>query len=219
MASEYLLILRYPYFKNTLKIILQNVGKRFNSNWVFRNLSYQFITGNHYAVIGANGSGKSTLLKAISGYLSPTEGKIDYSIEGIPLLIENVFPHVAIASTWLDLPGYYTLSELIAFQMNFKASDRKISVDEFLAIVNLPGKEKHLSAFSSGMKQKVKLGLALLSSASVLLLDEPLSALDSKGVGWYKEMISNYANNRMVIVFSNNREEEYGFTDKIVSLK
>lgn len=74
--------------------------------------------------------------------------------------------------------------------------------------------EKHYKNFSSGMKQRVKLGLAILTDAPLLLLDEPVTALDAKSIQWYKDMINAYSMDRTILVFSNLREEEYGFCEK-----
>ena len=65
-------------------IQLQNAGKRFNRDWIFRNLSYTFIIGNSYAIIGANGSGKSTLLQVIASSTNVSEGTIEYNISHSP---------------------------------------------------------------------------------------------------------------------------------------
>ncbi|MCH8317767.1 MAG: ATP-binding cassette domain-containing protein, partial [Bacteroidetes bacterium] len=62
-----------------MKIILKNIGKRFNNEWVFRKLNLEFNINNSYAIIGPNGSGKSTLLQIIGGIMSPTEGSITYT--------------------------------------------------------------------------------------------------------------------------------------------
>ena len=62
-------------------IILLHAGKRFNRDWIFRQVNYQFETGRSYAVTGPNGSGKSTLLQAIAGSLYLSEGKLDYQTE------------------------------------------------------------------------------------------------------------------------------------------
>jgi ABC-type multidrug transport system ATPase subunit len=59
-----------------MTIELQNIGKKFNKDWIFRNFNYEFKSGNSYAVTGHNGSGKSTLLDLIMGLLEPTDGEI-----------------------------------------------------------------------------------------------------------------------------------------------
>lgn len=169
-------------------------------------------------VIGPNGSGKSTLLKIVSGGATLSEGKIEFTTNKT-LKPEEVFQHVAIAAPWLDIPEEYTLEEIITFHTTFKKFINKISVKEAIKIIDLEHtREKHYRNFSSGMKQRVKLGLAILTDTPILLLDEPVTALDAKSVQWYKDMINQYSLNKTILVFSNNREEEFGFCEERVEL-
>ena len=63
-----------------MRIILTDVGKRFNREWIFRHLNFEFTNGNAYAITGPNGSGKSTLLQVIAGAMAESEGKIIYEL-------------------------------------------------------------------------------------------------------------------------------------------
>lgn len=171
-------------------------------------------------VLGPNGSGKSTLLKIVSGGATLSEGSMEYSLNNKILKPEEVFQYVSIAAPWLDIPEEYTLEEIITFHTQFKKLADGISVKEAMKIIDLEHtREKHYRNFSSGMKQRVKLGLAILTDAPLLLLDEPVTALDAKSVQWYKEMIRQYAANKTILVFSNHREEEYGFCEDRMELK
>ena len=77
-------LINSPSGVGSMDIQLQNAGKRFNRDWIFRNLSYTFIIGNSYAIIGANGSGKSTLLQVIASSTNVSEGTIEYNISHSP---------------------------------------------------------------------------------------------------------------------------------------
>ena len=103
-----------------MKIILDQIGRRFNREWIFRKVNYSFELGNSYAILGANGSGKSTLLQVISGSLTSSEGKVNYFREDIPLDIENVFHELSFAAPYLELIEEFTLSEHIDFHFQFK---------------------------------------------------------------------------------------------------
>ncbi len=204
----------------TLNITLTNACKKYARNWIFRNFSHQFIAGKRYVVIGPNGSGKSTLLKIVSGGATLTEGGIEFTHNNKILKPEDVFQYVSIVAPWLDIPEEYTLEEIITFHTQFKKFINNISVKDAIKIIGLENTfEKHYRNFSSGMKQRVKLGLAILSDTPLLLLDEPGTALDAKSVQWYKDMISHYSAGRTILVFSNNREEEFGFCEERVELK
>ncbi|RYD93224.1 MAG: ATP-binding cassette domain-containing protein [Sphingobacteriales bacterium] len=65
-----------------MKITLENIGRRFNRDWIFRGVDHTFISGQSYAILGPNGSGKSTLLQVLNGSLAPSAGKLSYAYEG-----------------------------------------------------------------------------------------------------------------------------------------
>jgi ABC-type multidrug transport system ATPase subunit len=200
-----------------MDIILQNVGKRFERNWVFRNISQEFKSGGKYAILGPNGSGKSTLLRAISGNLTITEGTIKYNVTNSDVPVEEVFNHLTIAAPYLEIPEEYNLEELIAFHKAFKHI--KLSTTEIIEKLELGHtKERLYKRFSSGMKQRVKLGLAIMSDAPLLLLDEPTTALDANAVEWYQGMIDQFALNKTILVFSNNKEEEFRFCKETIRI-
>ncbi|HTB32033.1 MAG TPA: ATP-binding cassette domain-containing protein [Bacteroidia bacterium] len=203
-----------------MNIQLTKAGKKYGRSWIFRDFSFQFNDGKKYVVIGPNGSGKSTLLKIVSGGATLSEGAIEFTSGNKKLKPEDVFQYVSIAAPWLDIPEEYTLEEIIMFHTQFKKLINNISVKEAIKIIDLEHtREKHYRNFSSGMKQRVKLGLAILSDTPLLLLDEPVTALDAKSVKWYQDMIAEYSKDKTIIVFSNNREEEFGFCEEKVLLK
>ena len=72
-----------------MQITLNNIGKRYNREWIFRHVDYQFILGNSYAITGANGSGKSTLLQVIAGAVLHSEGTIGIKNEALEIKNEN----------------------------------------------------------------------------------------------------------------------------------
>jgi len=197
-------------------IKLQQAGKRYDRNWVFRNISMEFSSGKKYALLGPNGSGKSTLLRAISGVLTLTEGAITYNLNGSDLSIEKLFKHISIATPYLDIPEEYTLEEIISFHKKFKSIN--LTVNEVIVRMELAHAGTRLfKHFSSGMKQRVKLGIAIMSHTPLLLLDEPSTALDAHSIAWYQNLISEYTLNKTILVFSNNKEEEFRFCDETIS--
>ena len=202
-----------------MKIILEQIGRRFNREWIFRNINYVFESGNSYAILGANGSGKSTLLQVISGSLTSSEGKVNYFNSGVPVDIENVFPELSLAAPYLDLIEEFSLSEHIDFHFQFKKYRDGYSKGSLISLIDLQHSEhKALKNFSSGMKQRVKLALAFCSDTKVLLLDEPTSNLDQQGVEWYLSLIEQFSTDRLVIVCS-NQVHEYAFCDEKISVE
>ncbi|HKG06043.1 MAG TPA: ATP-binding cassette domain-containing protein [Pedobacter sp.] len=200
-----------------MEIQLENAGRRFNQEWIFRNVNYQFKKGNSYAILGPNGSGKSTLLNVVLGCLSPSEGKIKYVLrKEIPA--EAIYKHMSFAAPYLDLIDEFTLTELIDFHFKFKGFYRGLDPAGILAILGLErSKDKALKYFSSGMKQRAKLVLACCTDAEILVLDEPTSNLDKEGMAWYHHLMEDFTRDKLVVIGS-NQEEEYSFCNHFVRI-
>lgn len=196
-----------------------NIGKRYNSEWIFRGIDFEFSAGNAYAILGANGSGKSTLLQLIGGNISPSEGNLSYHDENSKTVEEEkIFRYLSFASPYLEFPEEMTLCEMIEFHFRFKKRSGDLSVKQIIETLGLEkAAAKQLRYFSSGMKQRIRLGLAILSDTPLLLLDEPTSNLDKNGIDWYRRLIGDYSKGRLIIVCSNHQEQEYDFcVDKII---
>ena len=200
-----------------MKIDLQNAGRRFNQEWIFRNFNYQFSSAGKYAVLGPNGSGKSTLISVILGSLAPSEGAILYA-DDIDIPLEQIYTYISFAAPYLDLVEEFTLQETIDFHFKFKAYYPGLSAADLLSVLGLAkSQDKALKYFSSGMKQRTKLALACCTDSPLLLLDEPTSNLDKQGIEWYHGLIRDFAANKLVIVGS-NQENEYSFCDNLISI-
>lgn len=197
-----------------MQISLQQAGKRFNKEWIFRNLDYTFEAGQHYALIGNNGSGKSTLLQIIAGYSSLTKGNIDWSENDH----STIYKQLSFAAPYLELIEEFTTLEQFTFHSIFKSLQPSISVNDIIERIGLKNSaHKQIRYFSSGMKQRLKLALAILSDAPLLLLDEPCSNLDQEGYSLYAELIEQFAKHKLIIVGS-NEPQEYAFCSKQVNL-
>lgn len=202
-----------------MKIILDNTGKKYNRDWIFKGISTEFNSNDSIVVSGSNGSGKSTLLKLISGFETPSEGSIHYSEEK-KISSDNIYQKVAYTSPYIGVFEDYTIEELLGFYRKFKPMKNDLSLDEFIDTIELnKAKEKTLKQFSSGMKQRVKLGLSILSNSPILLLDEPTSNLDKNAISWYQNLIQNNLENRIVVVASNNQKEESFFCNRSIKIE
>ncbi|MES2519590.1 MAG: ATP-binding cassette domain-containing protein [Bacteroidota bacterium] len=202
-----------------MKIIAQNLGKKFSNEWIFRNLNYEFQAGESYTFVGANGSGKSTLLQVLSGFIPHTEGLINYQQNKQTIIIDDFYKHLVIAAPYLELIEDFTLSEIVEFHVKFKPFKNNLSTDDFTDFIELPkAKNKELKFFSSGMKQRVKLGLTFWSDSEILMLDEPTSNLDSNATEWYLRNVQEYAQNRLLMICS-NQPAEYEFCKNILNIQ
>jgi ABC-type multidrug transport system ATPase subunit len=186
-------------------IRLQNTGKRYRLEWIFRGIDYDMHTPGRYAVLGPNGSGKSTLLKVLSGHLSPSKGRIIFEQNGEILEPDVVYRSVSYAAPYIELIEEFTLEEALKFHAGLKPMLPDMTPARLYEILALPrARSKEIRFFSSGMKQRVKLALAICCNTPVLLLDEPATNLDVQGVEWYKNLISQFAENRLVVIASND---------------
>ena len=202
-----------------MQISTQNLGKKFSNEWIFRNLNETFQSGESYTFVGSNGSGKSTLLQVLSGYIPHSEGVINYEFDGKTIEIDNFYKHLIIAAPYLELIEDFTLSELLAFHIKFKPLKNNLSVPDFMDFIELPkAKNKELKFFSSGMKQRVKLGLAFQSDCGILMLDEPTSNLDAQATEWYFRNVQEYSKNRLLFICS-NQPSEYEFCKNILNIQ
>lgn len=203
-----------------MQVALQNIGKKFGREWIFRGVDHVFLPGKPTVILGANGSGKSTLLQVISGSLMPGEGTVTYSHRGAAVAQEEVYRHVSIASPYLDLMDDFTLRESIQFHGQFKSWKNGLKEKNVLELSNLAAAaDKQLKNFSSGMKMRVRLLLAILSDTPLLLMDEPCSNLDQQGCQWYAGLVQEFAKDRTVIVCSNQVKEEYFFCTESLSIE
>lgn len=198
-----------------MKIALSKLGKKFDRDWIFRNVNHVFEDGSATVILGSNGSGKSTLLQVISGYVMPSEGSIMNFNGTTTVSPENVHACFAFASPYVELMEEFTFRECVQFQQKFRPWKNGLhekNVIELSGLSHAAGKQ--IRHFSSGMKQRAKLALAILSDVPVLLLDEPCSNLDGHAEEWYASLINDFRENRTTIVCSNQVKEEYFFCDQ-----
>lgn len=191
-----------------MNIILQNIGKKYNYHWIFRQISYEWKSPLHLGILGNNGSGKTTLLKVISGFLTPSEGKIKWFLDNKDIS-DSVFRFTGIASPHLELIEEFSLRESIAFHIKFSGCIENHTPKSLIQISGLEkSADKPIKNFSSGMKQRVKLLLAVMCNNPLIILDEPCSNLDEQSIAWYQQLIEDYSGNRLLIIGSNDKETE-----------
>ncbi len=201
-----------------MTITLENIGRRFNREWIFRGVEHTFVSGKIYAILGPNGSGKSTLLQVLNGSLTPSVGKISYFFDDNAVEAEDIYQYLSLAAPYLELIEEFTLAEMIDFHFKFKAYKAGINKEIIIDLLAMPGsKNKMIRYFSSGMKQRLKLALAFCADTPMLMLDEPTSNLDAQGVDWYLSLVQKFAQNRLTIICS-NQEHEYNFCDEQLSI-
>ncbi len=200
-----------------MKISLEQVSKRFQRHWIFKDINCIFQAPGKHALLGANGSGKSTLMRIIAGMQNPSKGKVTHEYNGKKIETGKIFPNISYCAPGMELVEELTLTEFLDFHFSFKDAKDGLSTKEIIKIIGLEkAADKQLGDYSSGMKQRVKLAQAIFTDTPVLLLDEPCTNLDQPGVEQYQSWINTYSQNRLVLVASNDPREYFFCTEHIV---
>ncbi|MBA4299597.1 MAG: ABC transporter ATP-binding protein [Cyclobacterium sp.] len=202
----------------SFKIESTNISKRYQNDWIFKNLSFDLSNSESLSITGKNGSGKSTLIKCLLGLIQINNGEIIYKKNDNLIVPENWYLNLSFAAPYLELPEEFTLKELLNFHFKFKSPFEGISIEEIISKLYLEeNRNKKISQFSSGMKQRLKLGIAFFSNSNVIFLDEPTSNLDINGFHWYLKLVEIYKENRILIIGS-NEPKEYSFCKKNINI-
>ncbi len=202
-----------------IQLVASECGKKYRGKWVLRNLNFTFEAGQKYAITGKNGSGKSTLIKMLAGYVLPGEGRIQWKHNQNIIAPETLFQHLFVVAPYIESVEEFTFPELIRFQSTFKPFVQSLTTSEIIHIAELQESiDKPLQFYSSGMKQRAMLTLAMLSKSMLVLLDEPCVNLDREARLWYTELLSRFGKHKTIVIASNHNEEEYPEVNGGISL-
>lgn len=201
----------------------ENVVKKFGDLTALKGVSFKVKKGDVVGYLGPNGAGKTTTIKLLTNLLSPTSGNL--YIDEIDV---NRNPQEALrrVGTLIEVPGMYgylTPNELLThFGKVYRMDDEKIErrIKKVLKTVRLQEWEhKKIEDFSTGMKRRLAIGLALLSDPQILLLDEPVMGLDPKGIKEIRELINSLSEKDITIFLSSHLLNEVSLTcDKVIFL-
>ena len=162
---------------------IKNVGKTFGKDEILKNINIEIKKGEFFSLLGPSGCGKTTLLRMIAGFIRPDKGSISINGEVIDHLKPNERNVNTVFQNYALFPNM-TVFENVAFPLKIKKTAKEEIEKEVLKYLELVGllehKDKMPSSLSGGQKQRVSIARALISKPDVLLLDEPLSALDAK---------------------------------------
>lgn len=167
--------------KKDIKIV--NINKSFDGVPILKNVNLEIEQGEFFTIIGPSGCGKTTLLRMIAGFISPDSGAIYLGDENIIDLPPNLRNVNTIFQKYALFP-HLNVYDNVAFSLRLKKTDEKIVDEEVKKYLKLVGLEEHSqkmpNQLSGGQQQRVSIARALINKPGVLLLDEPLSALDAK---------------------------------------
>jgi ABC-type multidrug transport system ATPase subunit len=197
-------------------VVASGLGKQYGRQWIVRHVALDLPPGTHLAITGANGSGKSTLLKLLAGAAHPTQGTVQYMLQGKPIPQESHFSYLSWAAPYVQPPLQLQLAELYRLHFAFRPC-RLPSPEACLEALGLQAHSlKRLSELSSGLLQRTQLGLALFTDTPLLMLDEPTSFLDATTRDLMMALIRSHSQGRTLLLASNEPREYAHLSQRVL---
>lgn len=202
-------------------IQLEHVAKAYKNKVIFRDLSLEIPTGASVAVIGYNGSGKSVLLKLIAGFSRPDSGTI--SVDG--QVIGKDVDFIQNAGVFINAPQFMNSATGYENLMMLAEINNKIGKDGVLAILDrvrlTEAKDKKVRTYSQGMIQRLRIAQAVMESPDILIMDEPLNALDKDGIDIAHAIFQEYIDDasKTLLFASHNAEEVKAFATSVLRVE
>lgn len=164
---------------DSMKLILEDIHKSFSEHQVLKGCSYEFEKGKIYGLLGRNGSGKTTLFNILYQELEADKGKFYIQEEG-GIKRRLTLDDIGMVFTDSHLPDFLTGKEFVQFFLDIHGDQNSKTADEYLDMVDLNVEDRNriIKGYSSGMKSKVSLLTVLIAKPNIILLDEPLTAVD-----------------------------------------
>jgi ABC-2 type transport system ATP-binding protein len=179
-----------PYAVN-----LQNVTKRYNELVAVNNINLSINTGEIFALLGPNGSGKSTTLKMLMGLVTPTQGSVTVlgiDVQKDAVAIKKQVGYVPESPNVYEFLTGIEYLDFIADIYGIPPAEKGQRINEYLKALQLEGREGDMiNSYSDGMKKKVSLISAFLHKPKLLILDEPLNALDPRSARIVKDYLNS----------------------------
>ncbi|MGI6174983.1 MAG: ABC transporter ATP-binding protein [Christensenellales bacterium] len=186
-----------------MELTIQGLTKRYKDKTAVNNVSLT-LTPGVWGLLGANGAGKTTLMRMIAGILTPTSGKVQY--DGIEIMV--------LGEAYRDVFGYlpqnfgfypeFTVTDYLQYMASLKGlpkKDTNLKIDELLHQLTLADiRNKHIRKLSGGMQRRVGIAQALLNDPDILILDEPTSGLDPGERIRFRNILSEFAQQRIVLI-------------------
>lgn len=203
-----------------MNITIKDLNKCLGGVTVLKDIDYEFSGGKIYGLRGKNGCGKTMLMRSIAGLLKPTSGQIlidnkqlykDIMVpESIGILIEN--PSF--------LPEYNSFQNLkLLSDLKLKCSDQEL-YDVIKSVGLDPNDKRKVRKYSLGMKQRLGIAAAIMGSPKIILLDEPINAIDESGVVAIRDIIRGLVSeDRIIIVACHDRDELDYMSDVIINME
>lgn len=205
-----------------MELQLQHLHKKYGTKAAVDNVSINLNPGV-YGLLGANGVGKTTLMRMICGVLKPTSGNIRLDGKTIQELGEQYYTHLGYMPQDFGFYSDFTAREFMLYMAAVKGLNKKsakIRTEELLELVNLRDvSDKKIKSFSGGMKQRLGIAQAELNDPDILILDEPTAGLDPKERVRFRNIISDFAKDKIVILSTHIVSDVSYIADIILMMK
>jgi len=179
---------------NQLAVELKNVTKRYNEIVAVNNFNLNIKQGEIFGLLGPNGSGKSTTLKMLMGLVQPTAGSVNVlglDVQKNPIEVKRLVGYVPESPNIYEFLTGIEYLDFIGDIYSMQANEKKQRITEYLKALQLEGREGDMiNSYSDGMKKKISLISAFLHKPKLLILDEPLNALDPRSARIVKNFLA-----------------------------
>lgn len=205
-----------------MKLQLQNLSKQYGTKCAVDNINIDLVPGV-YGLLGANGAGKTTLMRMICGVLKPSSGSICLNGKAIQDLGEQYYTQLGYMPQDFGFYPDFTAREFMLYMSAVKGLDKKkskVRTEKLLSIVNLQNAaDKKIRSYSGGMKQRLGIAQAQLNNPAILVLDEPTAGLDPKERVRFRNIISDFAKEKIVILSTHIVSDVSYIADTILMMK
>ncbi|MDS5041598.1 ABC transporter ATP-binding protein [Streptococcus pneumoniae] len=202
-------------------ITLKNIELKLKKTCVFQNLNFSCKQGEMIGITGANGSGKSVLFKLIAGLYSPSYGEV--LINGENIVPERKIP--ANLGALIEEPGfinYYSGFKNLQYLASIRGVVGNQEINDTLKIVGLyEQKDQKVKTYSLGMRKKLGIAQAIMENPSILLLDEPMNALDKSSVENMRTLFRKLSSEKgtTILIASHSEEDIRILCDKVYAIE
>lgn len=185
-------------------IEVRNVSKRYKDYTVLEDVSYSFERGGRYAITGENGSGKSGFLKLLTGYAKPTSGEVAVNGHILRKDIDFIQNAGIIINAPEFIPSLSGMDNLLYLAEIRNKIGRKEILQTLDKLELTEARDKKVKTYSQGMKQRLRLAQALMEDPETLILDEPLNAIDRRGLDAIRQLLNEYNRKGTTLIFTSH---------------
>lgn len=206
---------------SVVRVEARGLSKSFSSRQVITDLSFSATGGEVLGILGSNGSGKSTVLRMIAGVLRPDAGELSLRIAGEEVSRQHHPLHAGLVAPYLQVYDEFNLIELMSMHASMRGAESNTHADE--EVLNRVGlfdrRDEPIRSFSSGLRQRAILALAVHLQPEMLLLDEPSVTMDDAGRRIIEHEVSLHRHRGGVVFLATNDSREHALCTRTISLQ